>query len=255
MAKKAVAVADKNQLPAELMADMEEHRRERQQFDAAQLIVPRISILQDLSPQVKKSNAQYIGGAEPGMYFNNVANTLDSMITFVPAKFHVRYIAWRPRKQGGGLVSQSLTLEEVEENFEADGIGRWIGNMSPKKGEPAVAVEIIETPEWVGYAKGKDWNWMPVAMSFPSTKGKSARKINSSIDMIEVDNGNGPFTPPAFYSTFELGAALEQSGDDSWFGFTVQHLGLGKTEKHVVDKAYALKKSLESGEAEVADAE
>jgi hypothetical protein len=251
----AVAKAKASALPADLLGAMEADKGERQQFDSSQLIIPRINILQDLSPQVKKSNAAHVEGAEPGQFFNNVAGTLDRMITFVPASFHVRYIAWKPRKQGGGLVDQNLTLEEVEQNFEADGIGRWIGQMSPGRGEPAVNVEVIESPEWVGMAMSENWGWMPVAISFPGTKAKSARKMNTAIEMTEVEGANGPFTPPAFYHTFELSSVLEQSGDDSWFGFQVSHLGLGKTPKHIVEKAKALKKSLQSGEAAVADAE
>lgn len=251
--KTDVATANQTGISADLMSDMEADKGERQHFDSSQLIIPRINILQDLSPQVKKSNAAYVEGAEPGMLFNNVTGTLDKLITFVPAAFHVRYIAWRPRKQGGGLVDQNLKLAEVEENFEADGIGRWIGQMSPGRGEPAVSVEVIETPEWVGMAKGEKWNWMPVAMSFPATKSKASRKINTSIEMTEVEGPNGPFTPPAFYHSFDLTTVMETSGDDTWFSFVPTHLGLGKETKHVIDKAKALKRSLVDGSAKVAE--
>ena len=254
MAKELANTNTTDQLPAGLMEDMEGDKGQKQDFGADMLIIPRISILQDLSPQVKKTNAAYVEGAEVGQFFNNVVNALDSKIKFIPSKFAVRYIAWRPRRAGGGLVSQDLTEEEVRENFAEDGLGRWVGMMKDNSGD-SVSVEIIMTPEWVGFAKGEDWDWMPVAMSFPSTKAKAARKINTAIELCVVKGKGGPFSPASFYHTFDLTSVMEQSGDDTWFSYNVSHLGIGKTEKYIVDKAKALKVQLEKGEAQVEDAE
>ncbi len=250
MAKNEVAKSA-GKLPAHLSNMESDAKEHRQEFKPDQLIIPRINILQDLSPQVKERNAAYVDGARPGMFFNNVVNKLDRQFLFTPAKFTVAYIAWKPRVDGGGLVDQGLSLDEVKENFQEDGLGRWVGAMSPRQGEAAVNVEIIETPTWVGIATGEAWGPMPVAISFPGTKSKASRKINTTIDMCEEMGANGPFTPPAFYHQFTISSVLETRGDDEWFGFAVTHNGYA--DERVVEKAKALKVSFDKGDAELAE--
>lgn len=246
---KAVAKTG-NSLPASMMQNMEDDAVEHgQKFDSDQLIIPRISILQDLSPQVKQSHSKFVEGARPGLFFNNVVNKMDQSILFTPAKFNVRYIAWRPRKDGGGLVDQNMSKEEVEENFDQTGIGSWVGQMAPRPGEDPVKVEVIQSPEWVGIATGETWGPMPVAISFPMTKSKAARDINTTINLTEEEGKNGPYTPPAFYHQFTLQSALESRGDDTWFGYVVIHDGYA--EESVIARAKELKIAFDDGKAEV----
>lgn len=248
---KEVMTKEKDQLPAGLMADMEADAAEHgQTFAPDQLIIPRLTILQDLSPQVKERRAEYVPGAKPGMIYNNVTNSLDAKVFFVPSRFHVSYIAWQENR--GGLIDSNLTREEVEENFEEHGIGHWIGRMVPRGKKDAVTVDVIETPTWVGIASGNGWGPMPVAISFPSTKAKSARKINTAIDLTEVAGKKGPIKPPAFYHQFEMGTAVEQSGENEWFGWVVNHLGL-LSDAHMVARAKELKIAFDDDKAVISD--
>lgn len=252
---KAVTKATSNlpDLPAglDMEADAAEHR---QDFRQDMLIIPRLQILQDLSPEIKETKAEYVKGAKPGLILNQINRALDTEIIFTPARFAVRYIAWRPRSSGGGLVDPNLTLEEVEQNFEQSGIGVWTGVIQVKvKGEiDAVRVEVKETPEWVGIAKGKTWGPMPVAISFPSTKVKSAKAINTAISLTEVEGKNGPFRPPAFYHQFKLKTGLEQRGDDEWYGFVVEHQGYG-LDPDMIKRAKDLKIAFDEDRATVDD--
>jgi hypothetical protein len=249
MAKTDVAkVSDEPQLPAH-MGDMEaDAKQHHQDFGRDMLIIPRLGILQDLSPQVKERRAEYVEGAKVGDIFNNINNAIDKSVIFVPAKFNVRYIAWGINR--GGLVDQNLTKEDLD-NFEENGIGQWRGSMKNGQGK-MVEVDVIETPEWVGMAKGAGWGPMPVAISFPVTKAKSARKINTAIDLTVVQGKNGDFTPPAFYHQFTLRTAIEQSGDNEWFGWSTQHNGFCE-DAGLVAKAKELKVAFDKGEVDVAE--
>jgi hypothetical protein len=248
-----------------LMDDMEADAEQyRQVFDRDMLTIPRIKILQDLSPEVKETKAEYIPGARPGMICNEQNNKLDSEILFVPATFEVRYIAWRPRKDGGGLVDANLTLEEVEANFQADGIGSWIGMMKPSANEDAVRVEVAQTPEYTGYAMGKDWGPMPVAISMPSTKVKAAKKINTTVELTRILNektGN-KIRPSMFYHQFKLSTGLESGNENEWFGFVIHHLGVAGDKSGIendpvylemIQLAKQLKIDVEAGRARVDD--
>lgn len=256
-----VATVEPAGLPAGLdpglLAEMEANRAHAEHFDIAQLTIPRLVVLQDLSPQVKERDAAYVKGARPGLIFNTVQKWLTPSVEFVPAKFVVRYIAWRPRPTGG-LVDQNLAREDVEANFKPDGIGRWAGSMTVQRRghEPeSVRVEVIETPEWVGLARLPDGDgWSPVAVSFPSTKAKVVKEINTLIDLTKMPASDGrKFTPPAFFHRFLLDTAIESSGENEYFNFRSTHLGWC-TDAEVRGEAKALKQAFERGEVAVDDA-
>lgn len=248
----AVTAATASQMPA-LLDDMEaDAALHRPVFERDMLTVPRIKILQDLSPAVKEHNAEYVPGARPGMILNELLNSLDARIIFVPSLFTVRYIAWRPRKAGGGLVDPNLTREEVDLNFTQEGIGKWTGMMRPSADEDPIRVEVLQTPEYVGIAKGETWGPMPIAISMPSTKVKAAKKINTTVDLYEIEGRNGRFRPPMFYHQFELGTALETSGDDEFWGFVVNHMGVG-IDADLVRRAKELKIAFDDNRAVVDD--
>ena len=245
------------------MDSMEEDAvKHRQTFERDMLTIPRLKILQDLSPEVNDRKAEFIEGARPGLICNEQNRRLDSEVLFIPSAFSVRYIAWRPRKQGGGLVDPNLTLEEVEQNFQSDGIGSWIGMMKPSANEEPIRVEVHQTPEYVGIAKGKDWGPMPVAISMPSTKVKAARKINTSVELTELQGRNGPFRPAMFYHMFRLATGLESGNENEWFGYVVHHLGVAgdggalasdPVYLDMVRRAKELKVSFDAGMAKADD--
>lgn len=252
-----VALAEDN---SALFAEMEADKDLREQFAPAMLTIPRIAVLQDLSPQVKTRDAEYVEGAQPGMIFNSVHKWLAHEVLFVPAKFLVRYIAWQPRPVGG-LVDQNLTLEEVEANFRKDGIARWVGQMRRREGdEEMVRVEVIETPEWVGLVKPtvdqhgeviENADWLPAALSFPSTKAKVVRDMNTQIDMTKVADSSGKkFTPPPFYHQFKLDTAIESSGENEYYNYRATHLGWNK-DSYCRNEAKELKLAFDRGEVEV----
>ena len=240
-----------------LLDDMIADAGMRERFGTEDLTIPRIVILQDLSDQVKPHKAEYVPGAAVGMIYNGINNALDTKLTFVPAKFHTPWIAWKPRPEGG-LVNNNVdpAILTPENGFAKDGIDRFVGMMAPASDPTGdkVKVEVIKTPEWIGVARGASGWVMPVAISFPSTKAKAARKINTAIDLTEIEVAPGKFiTPPAFYHTFTLTTAIEQAGQNEWFGWQVTHEGWQDTDPRLRDKAKDIRKSFEEGSAVVAD--
>lgn len=245
-----------------LLADLEDEAAvDQQSFSQDMLIIPRIKVLQDLSPEIKSGKAEYVEGARPGLFFNEVNGALDERIIFTPSLFNVRYIAWRPRKAGGGLVDPNLTREEADQNFQQEGIGLWTGMMTPQGQQDPVRVEVIQTPEFIGVARGHNW-MMPVALSMPSTKVKAARKINTAIDVKRLQGRNGPFRPAMPNHQFVLTTGIESGAENEWWGIMVQHLGCyGDPENDKADQldinlileAKATKKRFDEGTAIVDD--
>ena len=234
-------------IPAAMLKRMQKSAEKAQTFDASDLIIPRLAILQDLSDQVKPRSSAYIDGAKSGDIFNNVTNTLDQQMTFIPSYYTKRYIAWKPRPDGG-LVDMDFPEEDLA-NLDKDGISKWIGEIE-REGKK-VFVEVIETPEWAGIAIGSDGRPMPCVISFPSTKAKAARKISTTCELTELPDGS---IPASFCHQFSLSTGLESSGDNEWFGWVVSHLGFVQDE-NLMDKAEKLRDSMRSGEVKAADAQ
>lgn len=232
---------------AQMLEMMEGDQRYVQTFDPDQMIIPRLLLLQDLSPQVKENKAEYMEGARPGLYALPLFNLLGKSIHFIPSRFDVRYLAWRPRKEGGGLVASDLTLQDAEENFTQDGPGSWIGTMAPRAGEQPVNVEIKETPEWMGMVRFQNSQWLPCVLSFPGTKAKVARGMNTTISLTKVDGKNGQFTPPSFYHQFRFTSAFEErDAGDFWtpmaerMGWVTDPAGLAEARQLAISAAKGL---------------
>ena len=79
------------------------------------IVVPRLSIIQSLSPQRSKNKEEYIPGAEEGMFFNTVTKKLysgDQGVYFVPVYFRPEWVLWKKRTEGGGFIGAYSSVGE-----------------------------------------------------------------------------------------------------------------------------------------------
>lgn len=66
--------------------------------------LPRLNIVQDLSPQHKKTKPEYIEGAEVGDIFNTASQELyKGEIMVIPVYYRMEWIVWKDQKKGGGF--------------------------------------------------------------------------------------------------------------------------------------------------------
>jgi len=72
----AVAKKKNAELSTDVMDDILEFAGEGATYDSSEMQIPFIRILQAMSPQLKKREAQYIEGSEQGDMFNNVTMEL-----------------------------------------------------------------------------------------------------------------------------------------------------------------------------------
>lgn len=78
------------------------------------MTLPRLSIIQDLSPQHKKGKPEYIEGAETKMIFNTATNELYGERVFVvPVMFRKEWIVWKDINKGGGFKGAYPTQAEA----------------------------------------------------------------------------------------------------------------------------------------------
>jgi hypothetical protein len=190
---------------------------------AKDLAIPRISILQSLSPQATKGDPQQIKGAEAGDFYDNVANVVafkgEGGFLFIPVAYRRANLEWIPRKQGGGLVADHGADDAIIQKCTKNDKNQMM---------LANGHEIVTTAEYyiiVLDSKGK--NPRQAVISLAKTQLKKARKLNTMLRELLVDRpgGGGKFNPAIFYSVFAVNSIPESNDQGSWMGWNISRQG------------------------------
>src|SRR5580692_7697886 len=102
MAKTAVAVKDEGQLTLpDFMKGQEGLGTEN--LGASDVAVPRIKLMQALSPELQEYN-----DLKAGNFWHTLAEqNFGSEVRISPIFVDKRFILWRPRKSGGGILARA----------------------------------------------------------------------------------------------------------------------------------------------------
>ena len=156
-------VAKNENLPAYIKQGM---NRGNENVKSEDLQLPRIDVLQALSPQVNKKKDEYIDGAEVGMLFNTLTGELyREGVHVTPVTFAKRFLVWVNRKldSEGGLRGVFDTAEEAEEFM----------NEQPDEDK----LELVPTAEHLMLLD----DGTEVIVSMAKSKMKVSRKFNSLV--------------------------------------------------------------------------
>lgn len=249
---KPAAVAPADEIDAELMAMIEADAGRGLNFKAEDLAIPRLYLLQDMSPQVKERSPDYVQGARPGMWFNTVTGQIMPSVTLITINHKRRYVAWRPRLDnggGGGLVKPDVPYEEYM-GYEETGIS--VRSYRDDKG----LVEVVDTPELVGLLlpeAGSEYSPMPVAISFPKTKAKViARMLTLATMQVSHRADGSEYATPFYMNVFRLSQKVEGEGAQSYFVPVEEYLGRVSRGDYI-RRAKRLFEQFETGSVHVAD--
>jgi hypothetical protein len=220
MARKAVAKKE-DQLPAYIKQG---EGRGNENVESEDVQIPRISVLQALSPQIKKSDPAYIDGAEQGTIFNVLTGELHTDgIKFIPVYFEKDHLVWKTRKSGGGLVARCANAQEAEGLASTDETYEYVPSPNHvcillKDGEPDCEVSI------------------PMATS----KQKVSRRLNSLIRLNQGDR---------FSRVYHLIAVEDESPSGEYWNFAVENEGFPSESGYLA--AEKLYDSISSGTKKV----
>ena len=79
------------------------------------LAIPRIKLLQKMSPEVDKYSPKYVKGAEPGAFINSITGEVyGDELYALNLKFKIEYVVWRNLDIGGGLLGNFTSQAEAE---------------------------------------------------------------------------------------------------------------------------------------------
>lgn len=183
--------------------------------------IPRLRILQDLSPETKKQKDEFIEGAEAGMFLDTVARTVfdgAEGIVILPWSYRRAFIEWFPRdsRKGKGFVADHGTDESVLKRTTKNDKGQ---NMTTE------GTQIVETAEYfiflVNVATGE---YAPYVISFTGSQLKKSRNWNTVMTQYKIPNPSGPgvVNPPMFYRAWRCTSVPESNDKGSWFGWKIE---------------------------------
>lgn len=216
--------AVQTQMPAFLQGKTSSRGQEN--VTSSDLIIPRLEIVQSLSPCRKKTDPAYIEGAEEGLLYNNVTRELyGASALLVPVFYKKEWLVWKDRLKGGGFrgafpneleAKQHInSLDNPEDYFAQDTANHF-----------CLLVKADGSAE-------------DIVVSMSKSKLKTSRKWNSLIRLAGGDS---------FSRVYKLsGVEQTNANNDTFYGFDVANAGF-PTEA-VYNRAEELYNAVSEGRA------
>lgn len=205
-------------------------------LDATQdeIILPRITLLQNLSDAVTKGNPKKIEGAEAGDLLEVITETVykaEQGILFIPVKMFVSYIEWEGEPKGKIVnnYGDDATFYMQQKNAgKINAKGKVIGTNASRT--------IEKNINYYGYIFNEKSNEIsPVLIPFSKTKVKVAQKFNTMILSKKLEGKN----LPPFSFIYRIFSVLEQNEKGSWANFKIEnHKSLFDLEKEIAFRIY-----------------
>ena len=185
---------------------------------AEDVTIPRLKILQAMSPEVNKHDGKYVDGASTGDIIKTVTSTVyneSNPLIVLPVAYKRLFLEWTPRESGGGLVAQHddpAVLEKTTKNEQYQDVlenGNYIQTSATH------FVLVINA----------DGSYDTAMISMAGTQLKRSRTWNSMMASVKMKSGDKVFTPPTFSHKYGLNCVQESNDRGTWFGWGITAKG------------------------------
>lgn len=210
----------------------EEDNRGSEGVGQDDITIPRLEVVQALSPCRQKKEAAYIEGAEEGMLYNSVTRELyGEYVDVIFVMFRKQWLVWKDRDAGGGFRgdfnSQQEANDKIVELVNEGDQGPW---------------EAIDTGQHVAILIRADGRTEEIAVSMSKSKMKVSRQLNSMVRMIPG---------PRWATVFRISAVEEKNDKNQpYYNFHITKMGYPKLESHF-KKAEKLYEDISSGDRDL----
>lgn len=188
-----------------------------QEMGRDDLAIPRLGILQALSPQVQPRDASYVEGAQAGDILDNIAVKAypgEQGFAAIVVSYHKANLEWVPRNKGGGFVADHGNDPSIlTQCKQVD--GRFVlpyGN------------EISQTAEYFLLVLDGDTVRQAV-ISMSSTQLRHSRRLNTLMATYTIPHPNDAtkrIQAPIFYRAYRFKTGPEKNDKGSWFGWVIE---------------------------------
>ena len=188
--------------------------------------IPRVDVIQALSPQIKKSDPAFIPGANQGDIFNTITGHIyGNEVTVVPVLFRREFCVWKLRTAGGGFAGAFKTEAEAEQaRSQLPDPDNYEVSESHQHFSLVIDGERVES----------------VVLSMAKSRLKTSRQLNTLVQMAECDR---------FAKAYKV-SAVEVSGPkgDYW---SMKVAPMGYVTKELYEKGKELYELIKAGAADV----
>jgi len=240
---------------AAVLAEMPDHLRNKttsrgsESVTATDITIPRLDLVQALSPCLKEDDAAFIKDAKVGMLFNSVTREVYGRTAkFVPVTVVKQFNIWKDRKAGGGFkgsFESAAMAEEAKKSIVAE------------TGDNAKMYDIVETAVHYGLLIRNDGTIAEISIPMSKSKMKVSRKLNSLVRMAGGDRWDRVYEVKAVNDKSDLGEYV--NFDFVWAGYPTEAVSKRAEEIYELVKSGKATASFENHEdsapANVADAE
>jgi hypothetical protein len=224
----------------DIMEQMAGHGLE--EVKAKDLLVPRLAILQKLSPQIDRKKAdRFIPDAKVGDICDVGLNEImESPLIFIPVHFMTQYLEWRPQRKGLAAIHNDPAILQKCTRNERNQYVLPNGNT------------ISETSQFFGLNVNADYRFSFIPMT--STQLKKARTWNTLAMSEKLKRKDGSeFTPPFFYRSYALSSVNESNEQGDWEGWKIErHLPVTEIDgapQRIIELATSFYNSIKEGRA------
>ena len=210
-------VSEKNQVATanaitsyqgDISARQAEVGRGSENVTAQDLMIPRLKLLQPLSPACQAGEPEYVEGAQAGMLMNSLTGDLHTSMFLVNLHFTKKVVVWE-KKATGSLWGSFETKQEAESALDEAGENQK--NYVIKDNPVHLAMLLNEE----GRPQGM------VIIDMPGTKVKCSQRWNSLIMNAEQE-GN-----PRFGCVWQLGVKMESNTQGKYHVFDLLDIADG----------------------------
>ncbi len=202
------------------------------------IVIPRLEIVQALSPYVKDGDAQFIPEARPGMLINSVTKQLyGKEVMLVPVFYMKQWLVWGKRKDDKGSALQGGFFGGFDNTMDAE--ARKVEEV--EKGSNGGHVEVIDTPQHLCLLVNINTGSVDeVMLSMPRTKAKISRAWNSMVRLAGGDR---------FSRVYRVTTQLEKKTQGDYYNFAIAQSGF--PAKPLYDRAEKLYTQIAEGQRRV----
>ena len=148
--------------------------RGNEDVSSQDMTIPRIAIIQDLSPQWKSSKDEYIPGAEVKMAFNTATQELyGDKVHIIPVLFRKEWVVWKDIDSGGGFRGAFPDANSAKEELA--------------KFDDAEQCEIVDTHQHFVLVVDDEGNTKEAVLSMSKSQCKPSRQLNTMIQNVGGD--------------------------------------------------------------------
>lgn len=224
---------------AAILTEIPEHLKNKttsrgsESLSASDVTIPRLDLVQALSPCLKKDDAGYIPGAEVGLMFNSVTRKLyGKSVKFVPVTVVKQFNIWKDRKAGGGFKGSFENMIQAEEAKKA---------IVAEAGDSPKNYEIIETAVHYGLLIDADGSVSEISIPMSKSKLKVHRKLNSLVRMAGGDRWDRVYECKAVNDKSDAGEYINL--DFAWAGYPSEAISKRSEEIYELVKSGKAKAS------------